>query len=353
MCLICGACLAGAGTDGAGRSPVGPRRDRPAVDARPAGPRGRPAGPKLWARAQVERIGAELATQQEMLFAQAKVARSPARRVLLVLQAMDCGGKDGTVKRRGRRDEPARACTSWSFGPPTRAGARARLPVADPQALPPAGTSACSTGRTTRTCWSPGSTVLAPERSGGRATTKINAFERELVDGGLTPGQGDAAHLPRGAARAAAGAARRPGEALEVQPRRPRRAGRLGRVPGRVRRGRCARVRPDAAPWYVVPADRKWYRELGGGQPAARDVRRPRRCTTPSRTSTWPSAAPSAGRGRSESARTTGERAGERSVNMSELATRTRAERSSIRVYLAFPGGRVRPPPIDATRSVP
>jgi PPK2 family polyphosphate:nucleotide phosphotransferase len=54
-------------------------------------------GDKLWSREQMTVLGDALAEQQERLYAAAQ-AGTDRRRVLLVLQAMDCGGKDGTVR---------------------------------------------------------------------------------------------------------------------------------------------------------------------------------------------------------------------------------------------------------------
>src|SRR5262245_306480 len=59
--------------------------------------------PKGWARGELVPLGERLASLQERLYAGAKgaPAGSPEarRRLLLVLQAMDCGGKDGAIKR--------------------------------------------------------------------------------------------------------------------------------------------------------------------------------------------------------------------------------------------------------------
>ena len=54
-------------------------------------------GDKLWSREQMTVLGDALAEKQERLYAAAQ-AGTDRRRVLLVLQAMDCGGKDGTVR---------------------------------------------------------------------------------------------------------------------------------------------------------------------------------------------------------------------------------------------------------------
>src|SRR5215467_2217849 len=57
----------------------------------------RPAQPKVWVQAELARIGASLAAEQEKLYAAGQGGES-RRRVLLVLQSMDTGGKDGTVR---------------------------------------------------------------------------------------------------------------------------------------------------------------------------------------------------------------------------------------------------------------
>ena len=72
--------------------------------------------PKLWAKGQVDGVGAHLAELQERLFAQAK-AGTPDR-LLLLLQAMDAGGKDGTVKHVAGTMNPL-GLRITSFGKPT------------------------------------------------------------------------------------------------------------------------------------------------------------------------------------------------------------------------------------------
>ena len=99
---------------------------------------------------------------------------------------------------------------------------------------------------------------------GRRAHVDAAATARSTLRGGArrerhARGQVLPAHLPRGAARAAARAPRRPDQALEVQPRRPRRPRAVGGLHGRLR-GRAGALQHRGAPWHVVPADRKWYR---------------------------------------------------------------------------------------------
>src|SRR5262245_43149886 len=73
---------------GAGLAAVDPR-STPGLAAHPA-------DPKEWSRLEVARLGVSLATEQEKLYAAATGV--DRRRVLLVLQAMDGGGKDGTIR---------------------------------------------------------------------------------------------------------------------------------------------------------------------------------------------------------------------------------------------------------------
>src|SRR5918992_329194 len=98
----------------------------PAVDLKDIDPSSTPGLPghkvtgkdqKGWAREQLPSIGAELAHHQEMLYAGAKAA-GDRRRLLLVLQAMDCGGKDGTIKKVAGAMNPL-GLHIVGFGPPT------------------------------------------------------------------------------------------------------------------------------------------------------------------------------------------------------------------------------------------
>ncbi|GAA5177712.1 polyphosphate kinase 2 family protein [Rugosimonospora acidiphila] len=97
----------------------GSRVDLGAID--PDGTPGLPgkAGkrPKAWARQELEKVGIELASHQERLYANAKAAAG-RRRVLLVLQAMDCGGKDGTTRRVAGTMNP-QGLHIVAFGTPT------------------------------------------------------------------------------------------------------------------------------------------------------------------------------------------------------------------------------------------
>src|SRR5262245_16785867 len=79
-------------------TPGGPV-DLAGIDPRatPGLPDHRIGRPKMWAARQLSSVGVELAENQQRLYASAERG-GDRRRLLLVLQAMDCGGKDGTVK---------------------------------------------------------------------------------------------------------------------------------------------------------------------------------------------------------------------------------------------------------------
>ena len=210
----------------------------------------------------MELIGGELGRQQEMLFAMAKAESArPARRVLLVLQAMDCGGKDGTVKRVAGAMNPL-GLHIRSFGPPTAGGAAARLPVADPPGAAAArlrrGVQPVALrGRADR----PGRRRWCREATWRARYDEINAFERELADGGVTVVK-VMLHISYAEQRRAAAGAARP-------TRRKHWKYNPADLDARARwddyqaayAEALSRCGTDAAPWFVVPADRKWYRD--------------------------------------------------------------------------------------------
>lgn len=215
---------------------------------------------KTWAREQVELVGEELARQQEMLFAMAQAgSERPAHRVLLVLQAMDCGGKDGTIKRVAGAMNPL-GLHIRSFGPPTPQELRHDFLWRIRRALPPAG----YVGMFNRSHYEDvliarvGS--LVPEATWRARYDEINSFERELTEDGVTLVK-VMLHISYA----------EQGERLLGRLTDPRKHWKYNPsdVDARARwddyqaayaeaLSRCA---TDAAPWFVVPADRKWYRD--------------------------------------------------------------------------------------------
>ncbi len=213
--------------------------------------------PKAWVRQRLAEAGAELAGYQEKLYASAKAAGDP-RRVLLVLQAMDCGGKDGTIRKVIGELNPA-GVNIVSFGVPTPEERRHHFLWRGRRAVPGPG----YVGVFNRSHYEDVLVArvhrLVPGGVWKRRYGQINNFERALVDDHVTVLK-VMLHI-----------------SYEEQRRRL-----LARLddptkhwkynPGDVdeRRlwpdyqaayadalGRCS---TDHAPWYVVPADHKWYR---------------------------------------------------------------------------------------------
>jgi PPK2 family polyphosphate:nucleotide phosphotransferase len=218
--------------------------------------------PKGWARAELARLGVELARQQEMLYATVKHAEpgSPAaaRRVLLILQAMDCGGKDGTVRAVAGALNPL-GLVVHAFGPPTAEELDHDFLWRIRRALPPAG----YVGMFNRSHYEDVLIVrvhsLVPRRTWRARYAAINRFERGLVDDGY--------------------ALLKVMLHISYEEQRQRLLARLADptkfwkynpadVDERARwddyqaayADAVARCDTDQVPWYVVPSDRKWYR---------------------------------------------------------------------------------------------
>lgn len=213
--------------------------------------------PKQWSRDEFAEVSVSLATYQEQLYALAKET-GDRRRVLLVLQAMDCGGKDGTTKHVAGALNPS-GVRVVSFGKPTPEELRHHFLWRIKNALPGYG----HVGVFNRSHYED---VLVVRVHGlvGRRTwqgryDQINLFEEELVDDGcrllkvmlhISPAE----QLERLGDRLAD-----PTKHWKYNP---------GDIDERARWDdyqeayaevlrRCS---TEPAPWYVVPADRKWYR---------------------------------------------------------------------------------------------
>jgi PPK2 family polyphosphate:nucleotide phosphotransferase len=216
----------------------------------------KPAKAKAWSQAQVDKIGAELARQQEMLYATAKTAPDSRPRLLIVLQAMDCGGKDGTVKHVAGTMNP-QGLHIVGFGPPTPEERRHHFLWRVRRALPPAG----YVGIFNRSHYEDVlivrvESLVRPEVWGERYD-EINSFEVELTDSGFTLVK-IFLHISY----------EEQGKRLLARLDDPEKRWKYNpddlEARGRWDDYRAAYVdalsRCATTPWYVVPADRKWYR---------------------------------------------------------------------------------------------
>ena len=156
-----------------------------------------------------------------------------------------------------------------------RGGAGPRLPVADPPgATRPGPGRRSSTGPTTRTCWWCGSTIWCPRPSGGPATTPSTGSRRSWPSSGVTVVK-CLLHISyeyqreRLLARLDDPTKRWKFNEGDIEERGATGPPTRRPTPKRVRRCNAA-----AAPWYVVPADRRWYRRWAVSPDPERDPHR-------------------------------------------------------------------------------
>ena len=214
------------------------------------------AGDKDAGKEETKQLNRRLEELQELLYAEGK------HKVLIVLQAMDTGGKDGTIRHVFDGVNPQGVKVA-SFKAPTAGGAGPRLPVAGPPHTPRApARSPSSTAATTRTCWSCGSTTSCPRTRWRRRYDHINDFERLLADEGTTILK-FFLHISKDEQK----------ERLQARLDEPDKRWKFAKGDLDERRrwddytrglrgGARRRPAPTRAPWYVIPADRKWYRNL-------------------------------------------------------------------------------------------
>jgi PPK2 family polyphosphate:nucleotide phosphotransferase len=212
---------------------------------------------KVWSRAAVQQLGEHLGTRQERLFARAK-AGADRRRVLLVLQAMDCGGKDGTVRSVVGAMNPL-GLQLKAFGPPTEEERAQHFLWRIDRALPPAGYIGVFNRSHYEDVLVARVHQLVPEEVWRRRFDEINRFEADLAEDGLTIVK-VMLHI-------------------SYEEQRQRLLARLddptkhwkfnpSDLDDRDRWDQYQQAYADVlhkcgtkvAPWYVVPADRKWYR---------------------------------------------------------------------------------------------
>ena len=207
--------------------------------------------------------------------------------MLLVLQGLDTSGKGGTVAPRRRPVRPGRRARSRASAARRRRSCAHDFLWRIRRQLPRAG----KLGVFDRSHYEDVLAVrvrkLADKRTWTRRYGAINRFEAELAEGGTRVVK-CFLHISREEQRAAAARPpRRPDQALEVQPARPRRPRAVGRLHGRLRRraralqhrGRAVAHRPRRP--QVVP-------QLGDHAAAVRGARgaRPRSGPRPTSTST-------------------------------------------------------------------
>jgi PPK2 family polyphosphate:nucleotide phosphotransferase len=222
-----------------------------ATRATPVGPRS-----KRHAARAMDELSGRLAQLQERLFAQGTAG--DRRRVLLVLQGMDTAGKDGVINHVINQVDPGGVHLA-SFKKPTAEELAHDFLWRIEKQVPAAG----MIGVFNRSQYEDVLVVrvhgLVPREVWARRYAAINAFERRLVRSGVTIVK-CLLHISRA----------EQAERLLARLDDPTKLWKYN--PGDVDERRLwpdyqaaytdalRRCNTTAAPWYVVPSDRKWYR---------------------------------------------------------------------------------------------
>jgi PPK2 family polyphosphate:nucleotide phosphotransferase len=211
---------------------------------------------KAKAAKDAARMGPQLADLQERLHANGQLG-SP-HRLLLLLQGMDASGKDGTVKHVVGQVNPG-GCRITSFSAPTKEELKHDFLWRVTNSLPTAG----QLGVFNRSQYEDVLIVrvhdLVPRAVWSRRYARINTWERRLAAQGTSLVK-VFLHLSKEEQK----------QRLLERLDRPEKHWKVGPadIPERQRwddyqeayLAALTRCSTDVAPWYVVPADRKWYR---------------------------------------------------------------------------------------------
>jgi PPK2 family polyphosphate:nucleotide phosphotransferase len=197
------------------------------------------------------------------MYASAKVAGDP-RRILLVLQAMDCGGKDGIIEHVVRGLNPGGVRVT-SFGPPTPEERRHHFLWRIRRALPAAG----YVGVFNRSHYEDVLVVrvhgLVPPEIWERRYEEINRFEAGLALDGYVVVKAMLHISPEEQAERLLARLDDPTNRWKYNPSDVEERARWGDYTAAYSDA-LQRCNTRAAPWYVVPADHKWYRNWAVAQ---------------------------------------------------------------------------------------
>lgn len=211
-------------------------------------------GAKLDAEAELAKLTDELDSLQERLYAES------TRAVLFVIQAMDTGGKDGTIRKVFGNINP-QGCRVTSFKAPTSAELAHDYLWRIHAALPRRG----EIGVFNRSQYEDVLVVrvhnLAPKEVWSKRYEQINAFEKMLSDEGTTIVK-FFLHISKDEQK----------QRLENRIADPEKNWKFN--PGDLKERQLwddyqdayedalNKTSTDYAPWYVIPANRKWYRNV-------------------------------------------------------------------------------------------
>jgi PPK2 family polyphosphate:nucleotide phosphotransferase len=227
----------------------------------PSAKSGGPPG-KVHARAGMAGTGSRLTELQDRVFAQSTTG--DRRRLLLVLQGMDTSGKGGAVKHVLSGLNPA-GCRYRAFKPPTEEERAHHFLWRVERSLPQPGEIGVFDRSHYEDVLVARVRGLVPPAVWMQRYDEINAFERRLAEDGVTIIKvflhiSREEQLKRLLARLD-----KPHKHWKFSPSDiDDRA--LWPAYQEAYEAALARCSTPAAPWYVVPADRKWYRNWAVGR---------------------------------------------------------------------------------------
>ena len=203
---------------------------------------------------EVEKLNSKLEELQEVLYAEHK------HKVLIVLQAMDTGGKDGTIRRvfDGVNPQGVRA---ESFRVPTEEELAHDYLWRVHKVVPSRGEMVIVNRSHYEAVLVVRVHNIVPTKVWKKRYDQINAFERHLVENGTTILK-FYLHIDSNEQK----------ERLQARLEDPTKRWkfRLGDLEERklwreymeAYEEALSKTSTDHAPWYIVPANRKWYRDL-------------------------------------------------------------------------------------------
>ena len=231
---------------------------RSAVDLDALDPRATPIGPesKSEAREDMARIGDELDKLQEALYAEG--VGGGHRRVLLVLQGMDTSGKGGVIGHAAGLVNP-QGLHIVAFKAPTAVERRHHFLWRIERQLPRPGVI----GVFDRSHYEDVLVVrverLVPAAEWRKRYSEINAFEAEQTERGLTIVKCFLHISPREQRKRLLARLDKPNKRWKYNPADLDARAKWSAYQ-RAYADAIEHCGTDAAPWFVIPSDRKWYR---------------------------------------------------------------------------------------------
>jgi PPK2 family polyphosphate:nucleotide phosphotransferase len=228
------------------------------ADQDPSATPGYPGKGKADALALTEALGPQVSDLQEMLYASGRSNPDTAPRVLVVLQGMDTSGKGGVIRHAVGLVDP-QGIDLTAFKAPTPEERKHDYLWRIRNAVPGAG----RIGIFDRSHYEDVLVVrvesLVPEDVWGKRYDEINQFEAELAAGGTRIIK---CMLNVSSGEQKARLAERLEDPTKYWKYNPDDVDARAKWPAYMEayEALLEKCNTDAAPWYVIPADRKWYR---------------------------------------------------------------------------------------------